>query len=84
MRQQPVPVIKMLIRFATYALLITTTTSLKICSCKTVLTYCSAHELFAILSNFFFKKITSSGNIALVYALTVPELCLVVLAGCER
>ena len=33
---------------------------------------------------FFFWKITSSGNTALVYALMEPELCLVVLAGCER
>ena len=51
--------------------------------CKPILTNCSAHELFAILNNFF-RKIISSGKIVLVYAPMVPELCLVVLAGCER
>ena len=51
--------------------------------CKPILTNCRAHELFAILNNFF-KKIISSGNIALVYALMVPELCLAALADCER
>ena len=50
---------------------------------KSILTNCRAHELFAILNNFF-RKIISSGNIALVYALMVPELCLSSLAGSER
>ena len=45
---------------------------------KPILTNCRAHELFAILN------IISSGNIALVYALMVPEPCLSLLAGCER
>ena len=51
--------------------------------CKPILTNCRAHKLFAILNNFF-KKTISCGNIALVYALMVPELCLATLAGCER
>ena len=51
--------------------------------CKPILTNCKAHELFAILNNFFWK-ITSSGNTALVYALMKLELCLVVLASCKR
>ena len=51
--------------------------------CKTILKICRAHELFAILNNFF-RKIISSGNIALIYARMVPELCLVTLAGCGR
>ena len=51
--------------------------------CKPILTNCRAHELFAIL-NFFFRKIIFSGNIALVYALMVPKLCLASLAGRER
>ena len=50
---------------------------------KPILTNCRAHELFAILNNFF-RKIISSGNIALVYALMVPEPCLSLLADCER
>ena len=51
--------------------------------CKPILTNCRAHELFAILNNLF-RKIISSGNIALVYVRMVPELCLAALAGCER
>ena len=51
--------------------------------CKLILTNCKAQELFAILNNFF-RKISLSGNTALVYALTEHELCLVVLAGCEH
>ena len=51
--------------------------------CKPILTNCRAHELFAILNNFF-QKIISSGNIALIYALMVPELCLASLVDCER
>ena len=50
--------------------------------CKPISTNCRAHQLFAIL-NKFFRKIISSGNIALVvYVLMVPELCLASLAGC--
>ena len=51
--------------------------------CKPILKNCRAHELFAILNNFF-RKIISSGNIALVYARMAPQLCLAALAGCER
>ena len=51
--------------------------------CKPILTYCRVHELFAVLNNFF-RKIISGGNIALVYALMVSELCLASLVGCER
>ena len=51
--------------------------------CKPILTNCRAHELFALLNNLF-RKIISSGNIALVYARMAPELCLAALAGCER
>jgi len=55
--------------------------------CKPILTNCRAHELFAILNNFF-----QENNLrwkycihwSLVYALMVPKLCLVILAGCER
>ena len=51
--------------------------------CRPILTNCKKHEFFAILKNVF-RKITSSGNIALVYALLVTELCLVALASCKR
>ena len=51
--------------------------------CKSILTNCRAHELFAILNNFLWK-VTSSGNTELVYAMIEPELCLVVLAGCKH
>ena len=39
--------------------------------CKLILTNCKAHELFAMLNNFF-RKISLSGNIALACALTEP------------
>ena len=51
--------------------------------CKPILTNCRVHELFAVLNNFF-RKIISGGNIALVYALMVSELCLASLVCCER
>ena len=51
--------------------------------CKPILKNCRAHELFAILNNFF-QEIISSGNIALAYARMVPELCLAALADCKR
>ena len=51
--------------------------------CKPILKNCRAHELFAILNNFF-HKIISSVNIALAYARMVPELCLAALVGCKR
>ena len=46
--------------------------------CKTILKNCLQYWTI------FFRKTISSGNIALVYALMVPELCLAALAGCER
>ena len=51
--------------------------------CKPILKNCRAHELFAILNNFL-RKIIFSGNIALVHARMVPQLCLAASGGCER
>ena len=51
--------------------------------CKLILTNCKAHQLFAILNNFY-QENKLSGNIALVYALMEPELCLVILVDCKH
>ena len=52
--------------------------------CKPILTNCKAHELLALLNNFFLEN-----NLEWKYCVGLctemePELCLVVLAGCER
>ena len=50
--------------------------------CKPILLGCKAHDLFAILRNFFEKN--NVGNIVLFYALMMPVLCLVASVGYEH
>ena len=51
--------------------------------CKPILKNCRAHELFAILNNFF-QENNLQWKYCVAYARMVPELCLAALVGCER
>ena len=66
------------------ALSITTTISLKICSFANLFKQIVERMNCLQYGTIFFRKIISSKNIPLVYALMVPDLCLASLASCER